>query len=75
MTVQAAIDGIGVAMGGPPMSSRHRQGRLVVPFKITLRRMPALSRLTEAKAIHLSCRHFGQWLKASIHANPKNFLT
>src|ERR1700682_1996592 len=72
MTVQAAIDGIGVAMGRTSyVEADIAKGRLVVPFKITL---PAdagfylVSPEATADAPKLSA--FRQWLKASIHGKP-----
>ncbi len=68
MTVQAAIDGIGVAMGRTSyVEADIASGRLVVPFKITL---PAdagfylVSPLASADTPKLSA--FRQWLIASI---------
>ena len=73
MTVQAAIDGIGVAMGRTSyVEADIAKGRLVVPFKITL---PAdagfylVSPEPKADAPKLSA--FRQWLKASIHGKPE----
>jgi LysR family glycine cleavage system transcriptional activator len=73
MTVQAAIDGIGVAMGRTSyVEADIAKGRLVVPFKITL---PAdagfylVSPEATADAPKLSA--FRQWLKASIHGKPE----
>src|ERR1700716_2195515 len=72
MTVQAAIDGIGVAMGRTSyVEADIAKGRLVLPFKITL---PAdagfylVSPEATADAPKLSV--FRQWLKASIHGKP-----
>ena len=68
MTVQAAIDGIGVAMGRTSyVEADVASGRLVVPFKITL---PAdagfylVSPQASADSPKLSA--FRQWLIASI---------
>src|SRR3954452_15694398 len=73
MTVQAAIDGLGVAMGRTSyVEADIAKGRLVVPFKITL---PAdagfylVSPEATADAPKLSA--FRQWLKASIHGKPE----
>jgi len=52
------------------------KGRLVVPFKITLPADAGFYLVSpEAKADTPKLSAFRQWLKASIHANPKNFLT
>jgi LysR family transcriptional regulator, glycine cleavage system transcriptional activator len=72
MTVQAAIDGIGVAMGRTSyVEADIAKGRLVVPFKITL---PAdagfylVSPETRADSPKLSA--FRQWLTASVQNKP-----
>jgi LysR family glycine cleavage system transcriptional activator len=72
MTVQAAMDGIGIAMGRTSyVEADIAKGRLVVPFKITL---PAdagfylVSPEATADAPKLSA--FRHWLKASIHGKP-----
>jgi len=72
MTVQAAIDGLGVAMGRTSyVQDDIAKGRLVVPFKIAL---PAdagfylVSPQTKADPPKLAA--FRQWLKASIHGKP-----
>lgn len=68
MTVQAAIDGFGVAMGRTSyVETDIAKGRLVVPFEITL---PAdagfylVSPETRAEPAKLSA--FRQWLRASV---------
>ena len=70
MTVQAAIDGIGVAMGRTSyVEADIAKGRLVVPFKITL---PAdagfylVSPETRADSPKLAA--FRQWLIASVQS-------
>jgi LysR family glycine cleavage system transcriptional activator len=70
--VQAAIDGIGVAMGRTSyVEADIAKGRLVVPFKIAL---PAdagfylVSPESNADTPKLSA--FRQWLKASVHGKP-----
>src|SRR6202021_1432707 len=72
MTVQAAIDGFGVAMGRTSyVEADIAKGRLVVPFKITL---PAaagfylVSPETKAKSAKLPA--FRQWLIASVQGSP-----
>src|SRR5260370_40603567 len=64
MTVQAAIDGIGVAMGRTSyVEADIAKGRLVVPFKIAL---PADARfypvLPQARADSPKLKAFRQWL-------------
>jgi LysR family transcriptional regulator, glycine cleavage system transcriptional activator len=73
MTVQAAIDGIGVAIGRTSyVEADIAKGRLVVPFKITL---PAdagfylVSPQTRADSPKLSA--FRQWLIASIQGSAE----
>ena len=73
MTVQAAIDGMGVAVGRTSyVEADIAKGRLVVPFNIAL---PAdagfylVSPETTADTPKLSA--FRQWLKASIHAKTE----
>jgi LysR family glycine cleavage system transcriptional activator len=70
MTVQAAIDGVGVAMGRTAyVQDDIAKGRLVVPFKITL---PAdagfylVSPQGRADSPKLSA--FRQWLLASTQS-------
>ena len=70
MTVQAAIDGIGVAMGRTSyVEADIAKGRLVVPFKITL---PADAGFylvyPEATADTLKLAAFRQWLLASAQS-------
>jgi LysR family glycine cleavage system transcriptional activator len=71
MTVQAAIDGIGVAIGRTSyVEGDIAKGRLVVPFKITL---PAdagfylVSPLSRADSPKLSA--FRQWLTAAVQGS------
>ncbi|MGA2054951.1 MAG: transcriptional regulator GcvA [Bradyrhizobium sp.] len=73
MTVQAAIDGLGVAMGRTSyVEGDIAKGRLVVPFKIAL---PAdagfylVSPQARAESAKLSA--FRQWLLASIQRSGK----
>jgi LysR family transcriptional regulator, glycine cleavage system transcriptional activator len=67
MTVQAAIDGIGVAMGRTSyVQADIVKGRLVVPFKIALPTDAGFYLVsTEAKADPPKLRAFRQWLIAS----------
>jgi LysR family transcriptional regulator, glycine cleavage system transcriptional activator len=74
MTVQAAIDGIGVAMGRTSyVEADIAKGRLVVPFKITL---PADAGFylvyPEATADAPKLAAFRQWLLASAQSKPGN---
>jgi LysR family glycine cleavage system transcriptional activator len=74
MTVQAAIDGIGVAMGRTSyVEADIAKGRLVVPFKITL---PADAGFylvyPEATADSPKLAAFRQWLVASVQSKPGN---
>jgi LysR family glycine cleavage system transcriptional activator len=73
MTIQAAIDGLGVAMGRTSyVEGDIAKGRLVVPFKIAL---PAdagfylVSPEQRAESAKLSA--FRQWLLASVKAGAK----
>ena len=70
MTVQAAIDGIGVAMGRTSyVEADIAKGRLVVPFEITLPADAGFYLVSpEAKADPPKLRAFRQWLKASVQA-------
>ncbi len=67
MTVQAAIDGFGVAMGRTSyVEADIAKGRLVVPFKITLPADAGFYLVSpEAKADSPKLRAFRQWLVAS----------
>jgi LysR family glycine cleavage system transcriptional activator len=72
MTVQAALDGIGVAMGRTSyVEADIAKGRLVVPFKITL---PANAGFylvyPEATADTPKLTAFRQWLVASVQNKP-----
>src|SRR5216684_1317787 len=73
MTVQAAIDGIGVALGRTSyVEADIAKGRLVVPFKITLPADAGFYLVSpEAKADAAKLSAFRQWLKASIHGKPE----
>jgi LysR family transcriptional regulator, glycine cleavage system transcriptional activator len=68
MTVQAAIDGIGVAMGRTSyVEADIANGRLVVPFKITLPADAGFYLVSpEAKADPPKLAAFRQWLQASV---------
>ena len=73
MTVQAAIDGLGVAMGRTTyVEGDIAKGRLVVPFKMAL---PAdagfylVSPQARAESPKLSA--FRQWLLASVQGGLK----
>src|ERR1700726_1230992 len=67
VTVQAAIDGFGVAMGRTSyVEADIAKGRLVVPFKITLPADAGFYLVSpEAKADSPKLRAFRQWLVAS----------
>ena len=69
MTVQAAIDGIGVAMGRTSyVEDDIAKGRLVVPFKITLPADAGFYLVSpEARADTPKLSAFRHWLRASIH--------
>ena len=68
LTVQAAIDGHGVAMGRTSyVADDIAKGRLVVPFKIALPADAGFYLVSpEAKADPPKLRAFRQWLKASV---------
>ena len=68
MTVQAAIDGIGIAMGRTSyVEADIAKGRLVVPFKITLPADAGFYLVSpEAKTDSPKLAAFRQWLKASM---------
>ena len=73
MTVQAAIDGLGVAIGRTSyVEGDIAKGRLVVPFKIAL---PAdagfylVSPQAQRELAQLSA--FRQWLMASVQGQPE----
>jgi LysR family glycine cleavage system transcriptional activator len=68
MTVQAAIDGIGVAMGRTSyVEDDIAKGRLVVPFKIALPADAGFYLVSpEAGADSPKLRAFRQWLIASV---------
>ena len=69
MTVQAAIDGIGVAMGRTSyVEADIAKGRLVVPFKIALPADAGFYLVSpEAKADPPKLKAFRQWLKPPVH--------
>jgi LysR family transcriptional regulator, glycine cleavage system transcriptional activator len=68
MTLQAAIDGIGVAMARTTyVEGDLAKGRLVVPFKIALPADAGFYLVSpEAKADSPKLRAFRQWLVASV---------
>jgi LysR family glycine cleavage system transcriptional activator len=68
MTVQAAIDGMGVAMGRTSyVQDDIAKGRLVVPFKITLPTDAGFYLVSpEASADSPKLSAFRQWLMASV---------
>jgi LysR family glycine cleavage system transcriptional activator len=70
VTVQAAIDGIGVAMGRTSyVEADIAKGRLVVPFKITLPTDAGFYLVSpQAKADSPKLSTFRQWLAASVQA-------
>ena len=72
MTVQAAIDGIGVAMGRTSyVETDIAKGRLVVPFEITLPADAGFYLVSpEAKADSPKLAAFRQWLIASVQNKP-----
>jgi LysR family transcriptional regulator, glycine cleavage system transcriptional activator len=72
MTVQAAIDGIGVAMGRTSyVEADIAKGRLVVPFKITLPADAGFYLVSpEARADPPKLAAFRQWLAASAQNKP-----
>src|SRR3954471_15383996 len=72
MTVQAAIDGIGVAMGRTSyVESDIAKGRLVVPFKIALPADAGFYLVSpQAKADSPKLSAFREWLSASVQSKP-----
>jgi LysR family transcriptional regulator, glycine cleavage system transcriptional activator len=72
MTVQAAIDGIGVAMGRTSyVESDIAKGRLVVPFKIALPADAGFYLVSpHAKADSPKLSAFREWLSASVQSKP-----
>jgi LysR family transcriptional regulator, glycine cleavage system transcriptional activator len=72
LTLQAAIDGSGVAMGRTSyVEADIAKGRLVVPFKVTLPADAGFYLVSpEAKAEPPKLRAFRQWLKASVQNKP-----
>jgi LysR family glycine cleavage system transcriptional activator len=72
MTVQAAIDGTGVAVGRTSyVEADVAKGRLVVPFEITLPADAGFYLVSpEAKADSPKLRAFRQWLVASVQNKP-----
>jgi LysR family transcriptional regulator, glycine cleavage system transcriptional activator len=71
MTVQAAIDGIGVAMGRTSyVEADIAKGRLVVPFKIALPADAGFYLVSpEARAESPKLSAFRQWLLTSVQKN------
>ena len=72
MTVQAAIDGIGVAMGRTAyVEDDIAKGRLVVPFRIALPTDAGFYLVTPAaRTDPPKLSAFRQWLKASVPGKP-----
>ena len=72
MTVQAALDGIGVAMGRTSyVEADIAKGRLVVPFKITLPTDAGFYLVSpEGRTDTPKLAAFRQWLKASSQNKP-----
>ena len=73
MTVQAAIDGIGVAIGRTSyVEADIAKGRLVVPFKITLPADAGFYLVSpEGKTDAAKLSAFRQWLIASVQDKPE----
>ena len=73
MTLQAAIDGIGVAMGRTSyVEADIAKGRLVVPFDITLPADAGFYLVSpEARADTPKLSAFRHWLNVSIHGKPE----
>jgi LysR family glycine cleavage system transcriptional activator len=73
MTVQAAIDGIGVAIGRTSyVEADIAKGRLVVPFKITLPADAGFYLVSpEARADSPKLEAFRRWLIASVQGKPE----
>ena len=72
MTVQAAIDGIGIAMGRTAYVQEDiAKGRLVVPFKITLPTDAGFYLVSPSgRADSPKLTAFRQWLVASVRSQP-----
>jgi LysR family glycine cleavage system transcriptional activator len=72
MTVQAAIDGVGVAMGRTAYVQEDiAKGRLVVPFKITLPDDAGFYLVSPAgRNDPPKLSTFRQWLLASVQSKP-----
>ena len=77
MTVQAAIDGIGVAMGRTSyVEADIAKGRLVVPFKIALPADAGFYLVSpEGVADPPKLRAFRQWLLASAQEQGLKYHT
>ncbi|XUM24106.1 transcriptional regulator GcvA [Bradyrhizobium oligotrophicum S58] len=69
MTVQAAIDGLGVAIGRTAyVQDDIAKGRLVVPFKMTLPSDAGFYLVTpEGRTDPPKLKAFRQWLKGAVH--------
>jgi LysR family glycine cleavage system transcriptional activator len=76
MTLQAAIDGIGVAIGRTSyVEDDIAKGRLVVPFKITLPADAGFYLVSpEGRTDTPKLSAFRHWLKASIHDKPEQLV-
>ena len=72
MTIQAAIDGIGVAMGRTSyVQDDIAKGRLVVPFKIALPADAGFYLVSpQARADSPKLSAFREWLVASVQTKP-----
>ena len=72
MTIQAAIDGIGVAMGRTSyVEDDIAKGRLVVPFKIALPADAGFYLVSpQARADSPKLSAFREWLVASVQTKP-----
>ena len=72
MTVQAAIDGVGVAMGRTSyVQDDIAKGRLVVPFKIALPADAGFYLVSpQARADSPKLSAFREWLVTSVQAKP-----
>ena len=72
MTIQAAIDGIGVAMGRTSyVQDDIAKGRLVVPFKIALPADAGFYLVSpQARADSPKLSAFREWLVTSVQAKP-----
>jgi LysR family transcriptional regulator, glycine cleavage system transcriptional activator len=73
MTIQAAIDGFGIALGRTSyVQDDIARGRLVVPFKIALPADAGFYLVSpEGRTDPPKLRAFRQWVKASVQAKPE----